>query len=294
MPSFIFKLKKIKPLLRFSSEYSFVSIVNYSVQKSDEVLLGKFGDVSSLGLYSTAFKLVLMPMGLLKNQIVSVLFPAFSSIQNDKGRLKNAVFSVLSYLSLISIPAICIIWLLAPEAVSILLTAEWSGIDVYIRFLALALSFEMVQFPGAILLAQGLSGKYAKLMISYRGIYFFFMFAGVLNFGTTGLLWGIVLAGALSFLPMIWYTGRSLGISVREYLSKIVGPLLISLPALLFGFYVSKYICHSSLPMMGLFIKSTAFGSCFLILLFLFGKNMREQYLEILNKFNLISSKNKL
>lgn len=285
VPSFQFDLKKILHLLRFSSEYSLVSVFNHVVQKSDEVLLGKFGAVASLGLYSTAFKLVLMPMGLLKNQMVNVLFPALSTIQRDKKRLKKITLKVIGALSIVSIPVMGGIWLAAPEATLILLTSKWEGIDTYIRFLIVALSFEMVQFPGAIMLAQGLSNQYARLMIGFRSVYFASMLVGVLTYGPEGLLWGIVFAGAISFLPMIWYTGKTVGVTVKEYTSKVVGPLLISVFSVLGALLINDSILETDSLALILGVKLLTYAIAFYLLISFFGTTMKKQYVDIYKKF---------
>src|SRR5690606_20029880 len=81
----------------------------------------------SLGLYQMAMTISSMPMTNIAGIIGKVIFPAFSSIQEDISRLRRAYLKTLQLILLIVIPVTVSIYTLSPEFTAIFLGEKWSG-----------------------------------------------------------------------------------------------------------------------------------------------------------------------
>jgi len=251
LPRFVFSVKAIREMFNFGLNYSFVRISGHFATKMDEVLLGKFSSSSDLGLYSNAFKFVLMPLTLLKGQIVKVIFPVFSGIKGDLNKIKEVSLRISAILALIGFTLIFWIILIAPEVVEILLPEDWQGVSSIIRLLSIYSLFEISIFPGAILLAIGKSSIYMRLMITTKSILLAFMYIGVLKFGMVGMVIGMIGASAISFIPYVYVSGREINLKVREVLKVNFIPLAVTLFAAVSSYFLlesgSSFIVDSSL-----------------------------------------------
>jgi PST family polysaccharide transporter len=225
----LFSTSSLKELLSFSLFYSATRFYSSFATKSDEVFLGKFADESALGIYSNAYKIILLPLTLLKGQVVRVLFPMLSGIQENKARVKLAVLKISALLAFLGFACIFGLIMVSEELVSVLLGEEWTGMAQLIRYLGVFFLFEVSTFPGAILLSQGKSSEYFWLMTATKTLTMTLMGLGAYYSGVIGLLEGMIVAGTLSFLPYLYMSGKYIGVTITELLSVKVYPFLLSL-----------------------------------------------------------------
>jgi len=88
-PLFVFDREKTKKLFSFGGKLMLSDLLNSVYQNIYLVIIGKFFPLGSVGYYQTAGKVVKTPSTTLSNALTSVVFPAFSSVQEDKKKLKE-------------------------------------------------------------------------------------------------------------------------------------------------------------------------------------------------------------
>jgi PST family polysaccharide transporter len=86
-PALKFNKGAVRELVGFSSNLLGFSSLNYWIRNSDNLLVGRFLGTSALGIYSRAYSIMLLPLTMVSKTIGQVMFPAFSKIQDDKGRV---------------------------------------------------------------------------------------------------------------------------------------------------------------------------------------------------------------
>ena len=224
-------------------------------------MIGKFvGDVG-LGLYSNAFKIVLSPVALIKNQIIGVFFPAFSGIQKEKDRVKKISLQLSGILALAGFPTLLFIAISAHQWIQIFLDPKWIDMDAMAVLLSFVALFEISIFPGAIFLSQGRADGYFRLMLWTKSISSIGIISGVFTFGTLGLITGMLIAAILNFVPYLYFSGRLIDMTVKEQLKVNAGPFLIAAGVAAAVYLTSYFLLSDMLPLALLVVKTVAFAA---------------------------------
>jgi teichuronic acid exporter len=95
---------RLKELLSFGGGVSISSVVGYFARNVDFFVIGKFLDQMMLGLYSRAYHLVNLPLAKIAGTLTNVMFSSYSEVQDDKERLKQVYFRVISVTALMAFP----------------------------------------------------------------------------------------------------------------------------------------------------------------------------------------------
>ena len=129
-------LRRWRDLLSFSQWTLLNSIIGYASFKIDEITVGRFLGSTSMGLYTMSSEVALMPTAELSAPVNRVLFPAFSALQSEPGRLAAACLNALGLVTAITIPAGIGLALVAPEAVALFLGSQWGAAAPLVAILA--------------------------------------------------------------------------------------------------------------------------------------------------------------
>ena len=115
MPSFGWDKKAARDLLNYSRGAYGLSFLNLIFTRTDIFVLGKLCSPTALGLYVMAVYLVQTPTGFIQNMVGSTLLPAFAHVQEDHRRINRILLEATSWLIVLGLPAVVVIWLYAPS-----------------------------------------------------------------------------------------------------------------------------------------------------------------------------------
>lgn len=242
---FFFSWKHYKPLLSYGGKVSFIGFMEFLGANMDTLLIGRWLGSSRLGIYNRAYMLVNLPIQYLSSSISRVLFPAYSRIQAQKGRLKNVYLSSVSLVAYLMLPACAGISVAAEQIVRILLGSQWLAAIPVLQILALATPFNLLaHFGGVVCEATATLNVKAVLQVAYVGL-----LAALLYFfresGLTGIASCILLAVFLRNLAYIGITRTILGYTFNEifraYVPGIVAALLCGLTIFLVSGFLKRY-----------------------------------------------------
>jgi O-antigen/teichoic acid export membrane protein len=99
--------------------------------------VGKVLGTSALGFFMMASRIAVMPSGEISHVIAQVMFPAYSRLQNDAHRLREAFLKVTKLAAFISFPITGLIIVLAPDFTRIFMGEKWNAIVPAMQVLAL-------------------------------------------------------------------------------------------------------------------------------------------------------------
>jgi len=157
-PSMILDLKSFKELFEFGKNVMGSRILNYIDSNADYLLIGKFLDTTSLGLYTLAYQMAIFPLSKVSSVIARVSFPAFSTIQGDNVKLRIGYLKVVKYTSLITFPLLAGLAVIAPEFIPIAIGEKWMPMVLPLQILCIAGAIKSVgTHVGSILLSKGRS-----------------------------------------------------------------------------------------------------------------------------------------
>ena len=122
---FAFDRTLARQFLSFGKHVFVLGILVFAFQNVDNIAVAKMLGVSALGFYYLAYKWATVVSGFVTRTVGRVLFPTYSSIQDQPARLRRGFQSSFRAISLASFPAQIGILLVAPEFVTLVLGANW-------------------------------------------------------------------------------------------------------------------------------------------------------------------------
>ncbi len=136
-PKFELDYKKIKELWGFGKWITVGSILAFIMTQGDDLFVWAYLGVTQLGLYQLAYKISNLPATEITTIVNRVTFPAYSLLQHDKKRLRNAYFSSLGKISMLSMPIAVFTIILIPYVVQFGIGEKWANIILTVRILAI-------------------------------------------------------------------------------------------------------------------------------------------------------------
>jgi PST family polysaccharide transporter len=246
-PSFIFDKAAIKELWGFSSNLLGFTILNYWIRTGDNLLIGKFAGPASLGIYTRAYSLMLMPISQVTSNLSGVMFPALSRIQDDKLRIKRIYLQASSVIALITFPMMLGLFVAADVFVLTLFGAKWIDVIPVIRILCfVGLTQSIGTTVGWLYYSQGRTDLMFKWGI-WAGIVTLISFA-------IGIFWGaigVATAYAVRSFLLVYFNysipGKLIDMSFSE-VAKAVSSVLVCAVLMASGIFCLRFLIPASTP----------------------------------------------
>ncbi len=132
-PKFIFSFGAIKDIFSFSANMTAFQVVNYFARNVDYLLIGKFLGTHSLGLYTLAYKLMMVPLQNISWVLAKVMFPAFSKIQDDLPKVREVYLKMVQLISAVTFPLMLALFIVAPQFIYVIYGPQWAPVIEVIR-----------------------------------------------------------------------------------------------------------------------------------------------------------------
>ncbi|MCK4796702.1 MAG: oligosaccharide flippase family protein, partial [Spirochaetes bacterium] len=103
-PGLLFKFSELRKITAYSANLVGFNIINYFARNGDYFLIGKFLGDHELGHYYLAYRIMLYPLRNITLVISRVIFPAFSKIQHENAKLREAYVRITNSIAIITFP----------------------------------------------------------------------------------------------------------------------------------------------------------------------------------------------
>ncbi len=212
-------------------------IVGYLNTNIPGFLIGKLIGLDALGYYNIAYQLVEFPVQRISKNVLRVMFPAFSKLQDNLSEYRQLYRQVVFYLGAILTPMFVGLAMVAPFLVPVLYGPQWLPVIVPLQFLALAGFARSVWTTiSVIFLSMGQPDRELKINLGLAlfllpGVYFsasWGLNAVVLTVSL--LLMTFVVIGQYKAFSLIGATWTSVA---RKFVPSLTGSLLFLLVYLL-------------------------------------------------------------
>lgn len=137
-PRLKFDKDKFRDLFGFGIWVSGSTILIFLITQGDDILVGRMLGVTALGFYQMAYLLSNLPSTEIADVISRVTFPAYSKLQDDLNKVREAYLKVLQVTAYFSIPIAGGISVLSFEFTRVFLGEKWLPMVPAIQILALA------------------------------------------------------------------------------------------------------------------------------------------------------------
>ena len=145
--AFGFDLNELRGVAGFSGSVVASNLVNYIGRFADRLAIGRLLGVTNLGFYDYACRLYWYPLEAITPVLLSVMFPAFSKLQDDDARLGRAFLRANGLIAFVVCPIMIGLAAVADPFVPVLLGERWRPIVPLVEILA----------PAGILAALGVT-----------------------------------------------------------------------------------------------------------------------------------------
>ena len=281
-PNFTFCKNSFKSMLGFSSSVTANSLLTYWARNLDNLLIGKFIGSSSLGLYTKAYSIMMLPLNNISQVLTNVLFPSFSSIKNDKEKLKSVHLKVQNAVILVVLPICCIIWLSAYEIVFMLFGEKWLDMVPLVKVLTfLGVTQSLLKVNGSLYYSLGKANLAFKLGLILKLNIAICISIGLYFGGLIGLCYGYAIASTMNFFPSFYFSGRLVKLTLLEFF-KTALPTIIAGTIMLFTTYLIQYYFNFNNVIFNFIFKSFVAGSLYVLLLFIFKVKTFKELITIL------------
>jgi O-antigen/teichoic acid export membrane protein len=227
-PSLVFSFIALKNLFGYGSKLLASGLLETFFQNIYLLVIGKVFSAKDLGFYTQAKKIQEMPVANLSAIVGKVIFPVFSSIQDETARLKSGYKKSLKIMVFVSFPIMLGLIVIAEPVIKIFLTEKWLPSVPYIQLLALSGMLYNLQTTNLnILKVKGRSDLVLRLEVIKKMIIVIAIVIGI-QWGIQGLIIGMVVTSYINYFINSYYSGLLINYSVKEQITDISPYLAIS------------------------------------------------------------------
>ncbi len=246
-PSRILDRESFLDLFGYGKNAMGSQILGYIDTNIDYLLIAKFLDATSLGLYTLAFQMAVFPFRRISRIIGRVTFPAFSAIQDDNEQIRLGYLKTVSYTSLMTFPMLAGLAVVAPVFIPVVIGENWVPMVLPLQILSVYGILKSVEAnANPVLMGKGRPDLYVRYEILSVFVISLAIYLGM-TFGITGVAAAITLAVCGLFFVIQTIANRLIGLKyaaiVRAVLPAAIGSGVMVAAVWLFlsvsGWYMS-------------------------------------------------------
>jgi len=232
-----------KGLLSFGKHIFWISIMTFIVTSGDDALVGKLLGLTILGFYTMAYNIANVPVASLAGVVGKISFPAYSILQNEPERLKEAFKKVFEAVMIILLPLIGLIFLLARDFTAVCLGAKWLPLVPALKILCLLGLFRgLSNVLAALHLAVNRPNIQSRNKTIELVAFLILVYPLTLKWGLVGVSWGVTIVYGISALINTFDTSRLIRPLWKIMASAFVFPLGVLAILLVIFFAVRSFI----------------------------------------------------
>lgn len=220
--------ERFRELFSFGIKIVGADFLNFLSRRTDNLLIGAVIGTVALGFYSVAYRILDSTQALLGASAGKIAYPAFSRLQHDQERLRNAFLRVNRVTWAFVMPGFVSLALVAPELILVLFGERWAeaGPVAAVLFLV-GVVWSLDNFGIGALNAAG----HPEVSFRYRLIS---TLTNVIGFVIAAVIFRSILAVAAAFVIrayvlfplLLWWVRRYLGLPLGRYVVELRGVTL--------------------------------------------------------------------
>jgi len=229
-PQLSFDQGAARDLISYGKWITGSSILYFIYGEGDDAFVGWFLAPAALGLYQYAYRFSNAPATEISSVITSVMFPAYSKVQDDPNALRSSYLKTLQLISFISFPMAFGILAVTPTFVRAFLGSEWMGMILAMQILTIyGLLRAIGKTFGSVWKATGRPDIITKLSALRVVLMAIFIYPATAAWGIEGT--ALVVTGIYLFpmMPLdLYIISRTVDVSISQLFNEFVYPLVAS------------------------------------------------------------------
>lgn len=238
-PSLCFSFNRLTVLFSFGWKILLSGLINASYEEMSSIVISKKYSAGDLSFYTKGKQFPALFSNNVCTTISNVMFPVFSTLQNDYIALKNAVRRTIRVSSYILFPLLIGFAAIARNFVVVILTDKWIDSVIYIQLFCIFYIFKPLKnINQSALKSIGKSNVTLVLNIAEKVIGIFLLLL-TMNYGTLYIATSAIITYSLAAVIEAIVNGKVLSYSFYEQLKDIFPSLILSLIMSVMVFFIS-------------------------------------------------------
>ncbi len=227
-PTFEFSWQSFRELFNFGWKLLVSGLLATIWNEIYQVVIGKFYSAATLGQYTRAKGFTDIFSSNITMVVQRVSYPALSSIQDEKERLKQAYKKIIKSTMLITFVSILGLAAIAKPMVLVLIGEKWLPSVEFLQIICFSsMLYPLHAINLNMLNVQGRSDLFLKLEIIKKIIAVGPLLLGIF-IDIKWMLWGSVFTGFISYFLNSYYSGRHLNYKIGEQIRDILPSFCIA------------------------------------------------------------------
>jgi len=229
-PCFNWDMGKIKELRHFGRWVTGSRILAFLNTHGDDIFLGKMFGLNALGLYQISYRISLLAVTEVTSIMSGVTFSAYSKIQTDTSRLRDAYLKVLQFTAFLTIPIAGLTIIFIPDFVRLFMSEKWLNTIPLVRILTFAgLCSSIGSTIAPLFLATGKAYIITAVMVAKLIILAALIYPLSVHFGVAGVAWAVTINTAVVQIPTQYLLSKIICCPLAAPIRLIALPILATL-----------------------------------------------------------------
>lgn len=255
-PSYTIRKQEINEFLKFGAGLSGSNMINYFSKNADNILLGSKVGATSVGLYSKAYQLLMLPINQLRTPLTLVATPALSSLKKDPKTFVKYYKKYIFILAFFSMPLVACLAIFSKELILIILGHQWLESSHIFRILAIAgFILPVANSRGLVLVSTGQTKRLFYMVCVLSSVTILGFFVGI-NWGITGIAISLPITTYLLLIPTLLYSFKKTPIRILDFFNEIFLPVVHTLIMICFILLLKTILSSIFSPLLIFFIVS--------------------------------------
>jgi PST family polysaccharide transporter len=234
-------------------------ILGYIDSNIDYLLIAKFLDATSLGLYTLAFQMAVFPFRRISRIIGRVTFPAFSAIQDDNEQIRLGYIKTVKYTSLMTFPMLAGLAVIAPVFIPAVIGENWVPMVLPLQILSVYGILKSVEAnANPVLMGKGRPDLYVRYEVLSVSVISLAIYLGM-NAGITGVAAAVTLAFCGLFFVIQTISNRLIGLKYSD-LARAVLPAAIASSVMVAAVWLFLFVSGRYMSENASLVSSVALG----------------------------------
>jgi O-antigen/teichoic acid export membrane protein len=195
----------VRSMLRFGRDVTASNLVYFISTSLNQMLMGKIWGAASLGLYSQAYKLVIIPREQTRVPLESIAISALSALQADSKRYQVYCRKITEMYAFVNIALSAYFVIFSEALVHAFLGPKWIGSIPLFRVFSITTLVGCLTFPVMfIMYTKGKTKQLARYAFGQTGLNVIGVVIGI-RWGALGVAIGLLVSNYLYAIPGLWY-----------------------------------------------------------------------------------------
>lgn len=223
-----FSFSRLKSLLQYGWKLLVAGLLDALYNDLRTLLIGKLYSSEDLAYYNRGKQFPGLVVDNVNTTIISVMFPAIATIQNQKQEIKALCRKSVQISSYVIVPLLIGLAAVAEPVICLLLTDKWLSAVPYMQIFCLVYMLQPISKPNQqIIKGLGRSDLHLALEIAKKVIGIALLLAS-LNHGVLYIAYAFAIASIINCLMDMIVGGKLVGYRFTEQLCDIAFPIAVS------------------------------------------------------------------